>query len=75
MHAALATKLPIVPVVVYGAAKIFPRGKLKFNPGPLHIEVLDAIPTEDWTIDSIDDHVEMVREIFVTKLAQGPPAA
>ena len=75
VHAALATKLPIVPVVVYGAAKIFPRGKLKFNPGPLHIEVLDAIPTEDWTIDSIDDHVEMVREIFVTKLAQGPPAA
>ena len=34
VHAALADKLPIVPVVVYGAAKIFPRGKLKFNPGP-----------------------------------------
>ena len=75
VHAALATKLPIVPVVVYGAAKIFPRGKLRFNPGPLHIEVLDAIPTDTWTVESIDQHVEMVRDVFVTKLANGPPEA
>ena len=75
VHAALATKLPIVPVVVYDAAKIFPRGKLKFNPGPLHIEVLDAIPTDGWTVETIDEHVEMVRDVFVTKLADGPPEA
>ena len=73
VHAALATKLPIVPVVVHGAAKIFPRGKLKFNPGPLHIEVLDAIPTDDWDIERIDQHVDVVRDVFVTKLTQGPP--
>ena len=39
VHAALATRQPIVPIVVHKAAKIFPRGKLKFNPGPLDNEI------------------------------------
>jgi len=73
VHAALATELPIVPIVVHNAAKIFPRGKLRFNPGPLDIEVLDAIPTENWTLESIDEHVEMVRDIVASTLAKGPP--
>ena len=74
VHAALSTRLPIVPVVVHGAAKIFPRGRVQFNPGPLHIEVLDAIATTDWSADTIDDHVEAVRQVFVDKLSVGPPA-
>jgi len=73
VHAALATGLPIVPIVVHNAAKIFPRGKLKFNPGPLDIEVLDSIPTDDWTLESIDDHVERVRDIVASTLEKGPP--
>ena len=73
VHAALATGLPIVPIVVHNAAKIFPRGKLKFNPGPLDIEVLDSISTDDWALETIDDHVELVRDIVASTLSKGPP--
>ena len=74
-HAAIATRLPIVPIVVHNAAKIFPRGKLKFNPGPLDIEVLDSISTQDWTTETIDEHVDAVRQVFVERLAIGPPTS
>ena len=73
VHAALATGLPIVPVVVHNAAKIFPRGKLKFNPGPLDIEVLDAISTEGWALETIEEHVIQVREVVASTLEKGPP--
>ena len=66
VHAALATARYV------GLWQHLPEGQAEVIPA--HIEVLDAIP-EDWTIDSIDDHVEMVRDVFVTKLANGPPAA
>ena len=73
VHAALATKLPIIPVVVHNAAKIFPRGPLKFEPGPLDIEVLDAVPTTDWTAETLEQHVQDIRDIIVHKLEEGPP--
>jgi len=72
-HAALSTRLPIVPVVVHNAAKVWPRGPLKFQPGPVDIEVLDAVATGDWAVDTIDQHVDEIRGIFVDRLAKGPP--
>jgi lysophosphatidate acyltransferase len=73
VHAALATRLPILPVVVHNAATVWPRGPLRFNPGPVHIEVLDSVSTSDWTSETVDAHVEEIRSIFVERLAAGPP--
>ena len=73
VHAALATELPIIPVVVYNAAKVWPRGKVKFNPGPVDIEVLPPVSTSDWSTENIDEHVASIRSIFEQKLAEGPP--
>jgi len=73
VHAALATELPIIPVVVHNASKVWPRGKLRFNPGPVDVEVLPSISTADWSVENIDDHVEQIRSIFVERLAAGPP--
>tara|TARA_B100000575_G_scaffold277374_1_gene263643 strand:+ start:384 stop:1124 length:741 start_codon:yes stop_codon:yes gene_type:complete len=74
VHAALATKLPIVPVVVHNAAQVWPRGPLRFNPGPVNIEVLDAVDTSGWSLEGLDDHVEQIRTIFADQLARGPVA-
>ena len=74
VHAALATKLPILPVVVHNAAKVWPRGPLRFNPGPVHVEVLDSVPTTDWTADNIDAQVAQIRSIFEERLDAGPPS-
>ena len=72
VHAALATGLPIIPVVVHNAAKIYPRGRLKFAPGPLDIEVLQAMPTTDWSLETMDSHVATIRDVFVKHLEAGP---
>ena len=74
VHAAIATQLPIVPIVVHNAAKVWPRGKLKFNPGPVDIVVLDTIDTSGWSAETIEQHVEDVRSVFERKLAEGPPS-
>ena len=74
VHAALATGLPVIPVVVHNAAKVWPRGPLKFNPGPVHVHVLDSVDTSGWSVEHLDEHVEAIRNIFVEHLAAGPPA-
>ena len=73
VHAALATKLPVIPVVVHNAASVWPRGPLRFNPGPVHVEVMDAVDTSEWSLENLDAHVDRVRTIFADKLAMGPP--
>ncbi len=67
-HLALATKLPIVPVVVSGAHKGWKKGSIVLEPTKLGIQVLDPIPTTDWTLDTLDAHVEEVHRQFVAAL-------
>lgn len=74
VHAALATGLPVLPVVVHNAASVWPRGPLKFNPGPVHVQVVDAVDTSGWSAEHLEAHVEEIRNIFVERLAAGPPA-
>ena len=74
VHAALATQLPVIPVVVHNAASVWPRGPLRFNPGPVHVEVMDAVDTSEWSLETLDAHVDQVRSIFADKLSLGPPA-
>lgn len=73
-HAALATKMPIVPVVVFNAAAILPIDEMRFFPGKLLVEVLPPIDTSKWTVETLDQHVQAVRDVFVQRLAAGAPA-
>ncbi len=68
VHAAIATGLPIVPVVAHHAAYIWPRNELRFSTGDFHIEVLEAVDTSDWRTETVDAHVTQVRDIFVEYL-------
>jgi 1-acyl-sn-glycerol-3-phosphate acyltransferase len=72
VHAAIATGLPVVPVVVYGAAKVWPRKGLRLTTHPLHIETLPAVDTSDWSAETLDAHVEALRQIFLDALQSGP---
>lgn len=69
-HLALATGLPVVPVVVSGAQKIWSKGSLVINPARIRIEVLDAIETSDWEIESLDAHIDEVRQAFLELLPE-----
>ena len=69
VHLALATGLPIVPVVVHGAHKVWPAKTMQFYPGEVKVEVLDPIDTKDWNRNSIDEHVEQVKSIMSEALS------
>jgi 1-acyl-sn-glycerol-3-phosphate acyltransferase len=42
---AIAAKAPVVPVVVYGAREMMPRGSFRVKPGTVHIHFLEAVET------------------------------
>jgi 1-acyl-sn-glycerol-3-phosphate acyltransferase len=69
VHLALATGLPIIPVVIHGAHKRWPAKTMQFYPGEVRVEVLEPIPTDSWSKDTIDDHVAEVRKVMGSALS------
>ena len=68
VHLALATGLPVVPVIVHGAHKVWPAKTMQFYPGEVKVEVLDPIKTDDWNRETVDKHVEEVRSFMAKAL-------
>ena len=68
VHLALATGLPIVPVVLHGAHKIWPAKTMEFYPGEVRVEVLDSIKTDNWSKENLKKHVEEVRGVMAKAL-------
>ena len=68
-HLALATKLPVVPVILHDAHKRWPAKSMNFYPGECKVDILDPIHTDSWKRDSIDEHIEYVRGIMTEAMA------
>ena len=69
VHLALATGLPVVPVMVHGAHNVWPAKTMQFYPGEVKIEVLDPIKTDDWNRETVDKHVEEVKDLMASSVA------
>ena len=69
VHLALATRLPIIPVVLHGSHKRWPAKTMQFYPGEVKVEVLEPIPTDSWSKDTIDDHISEVRKVMASALS------
>jgi len=65
---ALATGLPVVPVILHGAHKIWPAKTMQFYPGEVRVEVLDPIKTDNWSKENVDNHVEEVKDLMTKAL-------
>lgn len=70
VHMALATGLPIVPVVVHNATERWPMGPWSIYPGTLNISILDPIPTTDWSVETMQDHLDEVTEVYLNALGE-----
>jgi 1-acyl-sn-glycerol-3-phosphate acyltransferase len=68
---ALAAKAPIVPIVLHDARDVLPRGAWLMHGATVHVTVLPPVPTDAWTLDDLDAHIESVRRRFVETLAAG----
>jgi 1-acyl-sn-glycerol-3-phosphate acyltransferase len=77
-HMALATGLPVVPVVVTGAHRIWKKNGFLLDPGAVSVRVLDPIATTGWSADTLDDHIAEVHRAINAALPsdqQSEPAA
>lgn len=76
-HLALATKLPIVPVVLRGTHRAWKNRTLRLTPTTVEIELLPPIETAHWTRESLDAHIEEIRQVYIAALPddQKPLAA
>ncbi len=70
VHLAIATGLPIVPVVLHGAHRNWEAGKFQFTPITLHIDVLEPIDTSSWREETSGDHADAVRAVLADRLAK-----
>ncbi len=74
VHLAIATGLPVVPVVVHGAHRNWKKGSWLFTPMVLDVDVLEPISTADWQEDRAGEHADAVRARFAEVLARHEPA-
>jgi 1-acyl-sn-glycerol-3-phosphate acyltransferase len=66
VHLAIATGLPVVPVVVHGAHHLWQKGTFRFVPGTLEVEVLPPIDTSKWTEETAAQHAAQVHDLFAS---------
>lgn len=68
VHLAIATGLPIVPIVISGAHRGWEKGRLVLGRNPIHVRVLPPISTAHWTTEDIPDHLDEVWQQYVEAL-------
>jgi len=69
-HLAMQAKVPMVPIVIHNAIDVSPRGQFVMRPATVKVTVLPPIDTSEWRPESVDDHVEYVRDMFLEELDQ-----
>lgn len=68
VHLALATRLPVVPLVLEGAHRIWPPRTFDLAPGRVVARALPPIPTTEWDAEHIDEQVAQVRQAYLDAL-------
>jgi lysophosphatidate acyltransferase len=69
-HLALATGLPIVPIVMHDAHRRWPGRSLRMYPGTLDIDVLPPVDTSGWSAQTQDEHIAQIHGIFAEALGE-----
>ncbi len=75
VHVAIETRLPIVPMVTMGLAGAWRRSTLSLRKTRARIIFLPPIATDDWSLETIDEHIATLRAPFLATLpAEQQPA-
>ncbi|GAC49049.1 HAD-IB family hydrolase [Gordonia aichiensis] len=71
-HIAMQAGVPVVPVVLRNVGELMWRGSQLVAPGTIQVRVLPPVDTTTWEAETIGDHAEEVRQMFITALADWP---
>ena len=69
---AMATGLPIVPIVIRNSESVAGRNAAELNPGTVDIAVLPPVSIENWTLRNLRERIEQIRAAYLGTLAEWP---
>ena len=69
---AMATGLPVVPIVIRNADSVAGRNATTLHPGTVDIAVLPPVSVADWTVANLRDKIEQIRGDYLELLADWP---
>jgi len=69
-HLALQAGVPIVPIVIHNAIDVAARGESILRPATVKVTVLPAVDTSQWSVRTMSQHVDDVRDLFLEELDQ-----
>jgi lysophosphatidate acyltransferase len=75
VHLAIATGLPVVPIVAHGAHNLWPTRTMTLRPGELRVEILEPIDTSEWTEEEVDQRAQEVHDLVARRLGQDQPGS
>ncbi len=64
-HIALATRLPIVPVVLRGTYRAWPNRSFRLYRTTVEVEFLPPIETAHWTKENLDEHIKEIHDVYL----------
>lgn len=68
-HLALQSRVPVVPVTTLNSGVLLPTRSLHFRRGTIRLVVSPPIDTTHWTEETLDQHVEEVRQAIARPMA------
>jgi putative phosphoserine phosphatase/1-acylglycerol-3-phosphate O-acyltransferase len=71
-HMAMQGGVPIVPVVIRNAGQIMAPHSYMVNPGTVQMVVLPPVDTSGWTAETVEEHRDEVRQMYLDTLAHWP---
>jgi len=74
-HMAMQARVPMVPLVIKNAVDAMPKSAFLIRPATVDIRILPPVPTDEWQPETIDQHIEDVRGLFLDALGQREPVA
>jgi putative phosphoserine phosphatase / 1-acylglycerol-3-phosphate O-acyltransferase len=69
---AMAAGIPIVPIVIRNAEMVAARNSTTINPGEVDVAVFPPISVQDWTVETLPEHIAEVRQLYLDTLANWP---
>lgn len=69
-HLALQAGVPMVPIVIHNAIDVSPRGEFVMRPATVKVTVLPPVDTSEWSAETVSQHVDYVRDLFLVELDQ-----
>jgi len=69
---AMATGLPIVPIVVGNAEVLGDPDTTAIRPGRVAVAILNPVRVDDWTLDDLDKRIDGVRQLYLDTLDGWP---